>query len=101
MTEQAVNLTLPGEVIENIKKVVDLSADRALETLVADALRTYLHLGQLAARGGEFYLRPRPEDGLRRMTFQFEQRAPVGAPQRRPDADPDVHTVGAKDGADA
>jgi hypothetical protein len=75
MTEKPVNLTLPGEVIENIKKTVDLSADRALETLVADALRTYLHMGQLSARGAEFYMRRRPEDGLRRMSLPFEQRS--------------------------
>jgi hypothetical protein len=78
MTEQPVNLTLPGEVIENIRKVVDLSAPRAIETLVGDALRTYLHLGQLSARGAEFYMRPRPEDGLRRMTLPFDQRASAG-----------------------
>ncbi|MBL4540269.1 MAG: hypothetical protein JKP97_00485 [Rhodobacteraceae bacterium] len=85
MDEKAVTLTLPGEVMENIGKVVDLSGDRALETLVADALRSYLHLGQLSARGAEFYMRPRPESGLRRMSFPFEQRQAIGASGPRKD----------------
>lgn len=91
MTEQPVTLTLPGEAMETIRKAVDIGADGALEALVADALRTYLHLGQLSARGAEFYMRPRPEDGLRRMTFPFQDRA-------RPRTDPSAG-AGEGDGA--
>jgi hypothetical protein len=72
MTTKAQTITLSAETLEKLSTAVTLPDAKAVNDFVADAINTYVQLGQLYQSGGEFHFIPEGRDGPVRLHFPFQ-----------------------------
>lgn len=72
MTGTPLTLQISAEILEKLRKRVDVKDDAGLRALVADALNTYMRLGTLAADGVTFFARDKGKEDLVRVHFPFD-----------------------------
>lgn len=78
-SKSSVDLVLSEDVLRRLREKVAFRTVGDVQGLVADALNTYMHLGQLSAGGVEIFAR-RGEDGqLVRLRFPFDASAAKSA----------------------
>ena len=58
---------------KKIATQVSFEDDAAVGRFVADAINSYLHLGQLHRQGGVFFLEAEGQDDLVKLHFPFQQ----------------------------
>ena len=67
----ALGFSLTPEILEKIEAQVTLPDQAALNRFMVDALNTYLQLGRLHARGGDFLFQPDGRDDPVKLHFPF------------------------------
>ncbi len=67
-----VTITLSNEVLTGLRSRVAFRTVGDVQDLVADALNSYIHLGQLTAKGAELLARQGPDGILVRLHFPFD-----------------------------
>ena len=66
-------ITLSEQTLAKIATQVSFEDDAAVGRFVADAINSYLHLGQLHRQGGVFFLEAEGQDDLVKLHFPFQQ----------------------------
>lgn len=80
MTDKPFTMHLSSEIVDVLRKRVDVKDELGLRALVADAINTYVRLGTLAAGGATFYARDKGKEGLVRVHFPFDPDPRKSAP---------------------
>jgi hypothetical protein len=70
-TRSDVTLTLSNEVLAKLQERVAIRTVGDVHELVADAINSYVHLGQLAAGGSQIYAKQGDDGTLVRLHFPF------------------------------
>jgi len=70
LTPQTVSLS--ADVLEKLQTVVSFKDQNAVNDFVADAINTYVQLGQLYQSGGEFHFISEERDGPVKLHFPFQ-----------------------------
>lgn len=73
----ALGFSLTPEILAKIEAQVTLPDQAALNRFMVDALNTYLQLGRLHARGGDFLFQPEAQDDPIKLHFPFAPPAPA------------------------
>ena len=66
-------ITLSEQTLAKIATQVSFEDDAAVGRFVADAINSYIHLGQLHRQGGVFFLEAEGQDDLVKLHFPFQQ----------------------------
>ena len=66
-------ITLSEQTLAKIATQVSFEDDAAVGRFVADAINSYLHLGQLHRQGGVFFLEAEGQDDPVKLHFPFQQ----------------------------
>ncbi|GAB5446127.1 hypothetical protein [Gymnodinialimonas sp.] len=78
-TQTDVTITLSQEVLAKLRKQVKFETVSDLRELVADAINTYVQLGQLRASDAEILARQGPDGKLVRLHFPFDPNPAAAA----------------------
>ena len=66
-------ITLSEQTLAKIATQVSFEDDAAVGRFVADAINSYIHLGQLHRQGGVFFIEAEGQDDLVKLHFPFQQ----------------------------
>ena len=66
-------ITLSEQTLAKIATQVSFEDDAAVGRFVADAINSYIHLGQLHRQGSVFFLEAEGQDDLVKLHFPFQQ----------------------------
>lgn len=74
-TEQDVTIVLNNEILNGLRSRVAFETVGDVHALIADAINTYTHLGQLSASGTQIFARDGEEGEFVRLRFPFDTSA--------------------------
>lgn len=73
MTNDTYTFVLSSDLLRKLSAQVDIPNKSALNEFLADAINTYLHLGQLKQGGGDFFFLADGHEELIKLHFPFNR----------------------------